>query len=240
MSVAPEVIAHRGNSCALPENTVAALQGAVELGVHGVEIDLRTTADGELVLMHDEELERTTGAQGTVGEFTLAQIRSLDAGSWKHARYAGEPVPTLEEAALSLGKTTQLFAEVKRGPMAERIALVAEKTGIMERLTLLCWGKHPQDIADAKRWLPEVQVLELGDAPDEFGPEFFAARRAAGVTGFDYKFSTLTFPFLAAARDAGMPVYTWTVNDPEEMKSAISMNLDGITTDDPATLLDLI
>ncbi len=235
-----EVVAHRGNSLNFPENTLASIRSAVELGVEAVEIDLRTTRDNQLVLMHDETVDRTTSGQGQLSRLSLPELRALDAGSWKSPQFAPEGVPTLEQATRALGTETRLFAEIKLGPMAEEIARIADASGIRERLTLLCWGRRPEDIADGHRWLPDVSILELGDAPQRFDAAFFTARRSAGLSGFDYKFKTLTPDFARAAREEGMSLYTWTVNRREDMLRAIDMDLTGITTDDPALLLGLI
>ncbi len=91
------VAAHRGWSAKYPENTMEAFRAAAEAGVDQIETDIRITKDGELVLMHDAAVDRTTNGTGLVREKTLAEIRALDAGSWKGAEFAGYKVPTLKE-----------------------------------------------------------------------------------------------------------------------------------------------
>ncbi|QEG33196.1 glycerophosphodiester phosphodiesterase [Bythopirellula goksoeyrii] len=92
------ICAHRGASGTHPENTLAALKEAVRLGAHMVEFDLALTKDSHLVLMHDETVDRTTDGQGLIKDFTLAQLRKLDAGSWKSPQFRNERIPTLAEA----------------------------------------------------------------------------------------------------------------------------------------------
>src|SRR5215475_6599931 len=91
------VIAHRGASGTCPENTLAAFRRAQELGAHMIELDVQLTRDGEVVVMHDWTLARTTDGRGRVASRTLAELRQLDAGSWFDPGYAREPVPTLRE-----------------------------------------------------------------------------------------------------------------------------------------------
>ena len=116
------VAAHRGWRSKYPENTMAAFRAAVELGVDQVETDVRVTKDGELVLIHDAEVDRTTNGTGKVCEKTLAELETLDAGSWKSAEFAGEKIPTFIEF-MELVKdhpTITLDIELKEYPIDGR------------------------------------------------------------------------------------------------------------------------
>lgn len=105
--------AHRGQSTTHPENTLAALKAAVDAGAHQIEFDVQLTQDGKLVLLHDSSLDRTTNGSGQVRNHTLAQLKALDAGSWKHETFAGETIPTLEEALEVLPLNTWLNVQIK-------------------------------------------------------------------------------------------------------------------------------
>lgn len=119
------IAAHRGASATHPENTVAAFGEAVRLGVHQVELDVRATEDGQLVVMHDASVNRTTNGRGRVDRLTLDEIRRLDAGSWKSRRFRGERVPTLVEALRVFPRNIWLNLHVKGEPwVAEEVALV--------------------------------------------------------------------------------------------------------------------
>ena len=116
------VAAHRGWSEKYPENTMLAYRKAAKLGVDQIEIDVRVTADGELVIIHDPTVDRTTNGSGRVDSFTLEEIRKLDAGAWKGAEFAGEKIPTFEEFldfAESLPEMT-FDIELKEYPVDER------------------------------------------------------------------------------------------------------------------------
>ncbi len=131
------VCGHRGNSIAAPENTLAALTATRDCGGTSAEVDVVLTSDGELVLMHDDFLDRTTNGKGLVSRASLADIRALDAGSWFGSDFAGEPVPTLSEAvahaaAIGLG----LVVEIKEFQNLEgtyaRLAELVESTDILD------------------------------------------------------------------------------------------------------------
>lgn len=110
---AVDVIAHRGASHAAPENTVAAFRLAHEMGADWFELDCTLTRDGEVVVIHDDTLDRTTGGSGRVAEHDLAHIRTLEAGSWKDPRFAGEPMPTLGEALDFARGRIGVYVEIK-------------------------------------------------------------------------------------------------------------------------------
>ena len=236
----PLIIAHRGNSARAPENTLAAVREAVEAGAGAVEMDLRLTSCGQAVLMHDATVERTTDGSEMVVNMSLEEIKKLDAGSWKGEAYAGERVPTFLEAARFLTNKCLVLAEVKEAGLGAALAQAAELAAIRDQLIVLWPGRDPEALADVRRHLPGTPVLEGGDAPGAFSADFFAGRKERGIRGFDYRFETLSADFVSAAHRAGMRVFAWTLNDPKEMESALWMGLDGITTDDPAGLIEVM
>ena len=109
----PLIIAHRGDLSTAPENTLAAFQRAWDAGADGVELDVRITKDGQLVVFHDRTLERTSNGLGPVGNFTLAEIRSLDVGSWFGPAFKGETAPTLDEVFETLPHDYLINVEMK-------------------------------------------------------------------------------------------------------------------------------
>ena len=110
------ICAHRGAMATHPENTIVAFKEALRLGVHVVEFDVHWTKDRQLVLMHDRSVDRTTNGTGKVSSFTLAEIRQLDAGSWKGAQFAGERIPTLEETLKIMPENVWLFVDIQYRP----------------------------------------------------------------------------------------------------------------------------
>ena len=107
------VIAHRGASNVAPENTVASVRRAFELGSDGAEVDVRLGRDGYPVVIHDDTTERITGVKGFVNQMTLSELQALDAGSWKDERYAGERIPTLDQILEERGGKGVIVIEIK-------------------------------------------------------------------------------------------------------------------------------
>ncbi|MBQ2758084.1 MAG: hypothetical protein IJF31_06305 [Clostridia bacterium] len=142
------VAAHRGLSATYPENTMEAFRAAVEAGVDQVETDIRITADGALVLIHDATLDRTTNGTGLVCEHTLEELRALDAGSWKGAAFAGCKIPTLEEfiAYVKPLEGLTLDLELKEYPttgreklsydVCDRVLAIVEENGLTDRVVI--------------------------------------------------------------------------------------------------------
>ena len=121
-------IAHRGASGSAPENTLAAFEKAIEIGVDAVELDLHGTADGEVVVIHDTSLDRTTNHCGPVNQTTLETIKRADAGGWFAPEFVGEPVPTLVEALECIAKQTIAVLEIKDPLIAETVVARIRET----------------------------------------------------------------------------------------------------------------
>lgn len=110
------ICVHRGGLVTHPENTIAAFREAVRLGVQAIEFDVHMTRDGQIVVIHDRTVDRTTDGTGNVSELTLAELKQLDAGRWKGAQFAGERIPTLEETLQMMPENVWLFIHMKYGP----------------------------------------------------------------------------------------------------------------------------
>ncbi len=153
------VAAHRGGGSLRPENTLAAFREAVRLGAHQVEFDVRRCADGELVVIHDATVDRTTDGRGAVAQLSLAELRRLDAGRHRDERFAGERIPTLREALGSLPDDLWINVQVKQGePIgAEVAALVAE----LGRLGQAFLAGGDSALAAARARVPEIRVCPL-------------------------------------------------------------------------------
>ena len=128
-------IAHRGFSAVYPENTLLSFNKALELGVNHLELDLQVTFDGHLVVMHDRTVDRTTNGSGEVADLTLAEIRELDAGTWRGAEYEGERIPTYEEVIDNL-PTAVLVTELKFAGNDDirKVIDLIEASGVSDRV----------------------------------------------------------------------------------------------------------
>jgi glycerophosphoryl diester phosphodiesterase len=246
-------IAHRGSSFGMPENTLAAVQAAVDARVDLVEIDVHRSLDGELVVVHDTSLRRTTDVEKVfpdrtsydVGDLTLAEIEQLDAGSWKGEAFAGEPVPTLREVIdLVRRSRSGLLIEVKAPHLYPGIAqdlaevLVAQPGSVPsavahDRLVVQSfdWGL----MAELHALLPEVPVGLLGTPTIAELPEL-----ATWAEQVNPHHATLTQRYVDAVHAHGLGLTTWTVDDPAAMRRLIDLGVDGIITNKPDTLAAVV
>jgi glycerophosphoryl diester phosphodiesterase len=247
----PAVIAHRGASAYAPENTLAAVDRAAELGIHWVENDVQRTKDGELVVVHDDTLRRTTDAEEVfpdrapwkVKDFTAAEIARLDAGSWFGASYAGARVPTLKEYVHRVEHHHQkLLLEIKNPelyPGIERDTLkVLGNEGWLDRRHLsgrLIVQSFDADSVRAVHTLkPAVKTGVLGTPPMSDLPAY--ARFTDQVNG---SYESLSRGYVSAVHvftgphGKPMEVFAWTVDDADDARRAAGYGVDGIITNKP-------
>ena len=205
------VDAHRGASATHPENTLAAFRAAVEAGADSVELDVQLTADGEPVVIHDDTVDRTTNGSGAVAELPLKTIRALDAGSWRHPRFSGQRIPTLDETLELLAAAPRINMELKsEDPRLAEVAVEAIEArrlhpGIMVSSFLL---RH---LVAVKRRLPGVRThLFLTDAL----PDGFWERHGRWIGSIGIREDHVTESLVTQLRDQGRPTWAWTVDDP--------------------------
>jgi glycerophosphoryl diester phosphodiesterase len=235
-------VAHRGFSGIAPENTLAAVRAAIEAEASGCEFDVYACGDGTVVLMHDKTVDRTTDGTGRVTELTLAQLRQLDAGSWKDARYAGEPVPTLEEA-LRLLKGTGCLAviEIKMEGISERVVRTVRDLGMVDQSAVIAFS---QDVVREVRQLePRLPCAWLcgedlqGTAAER--ADWLAERAAeCGTDLLDLSYKMLTPELLAELKRRQLSVWTWTVDEAPVMRALRAWGVASITTNRPDILAE--
>lgn len=239
--MAIEIIAHRGASAVCPENTMAAFEHGLQLGATGIETDVQMSSDGRLVLIHDETLNRTAGASGWVKDTTYEQLRTLDVGSWFHADFAQERIPSLEELFdLVRGKRILLNLELKNGivgykGMEEKI-VQAIRNWDLEQQVILSSFNHAS-LVKCKRIAPEIRTALLY-MEKLYRPYDYAAKLEASAL-HPYKLA-VTQEEVAAAQAQGISTHPFTVNDPAEMQALIQMGVEAIITDVPDVLAALI
>lgn len=236
----PLIIGHRGASMYAPENTLAAFNLAYQQGADGIELDAKLTVDGEVVVIHDQTLERTTGVPGKVIEKTLAQLKALDAGSHFSNQFQGEQIPTLEEVFVQLGGklliNVELTSYASPGDMLpEKVAQLVKKHGIEERILFSSF--HPVILTRIKRLLPGVPAALLtGEGFLGFiGRSYFGRMVSPEAIHPFFPYATRTF--IDREHERRRKVNVWTVNSADDMQRLINDNVDGIITDDPITAL---
>lgn len=234
-------IAHRGASAAAPENTLAAIRRAAELRSDLVEVDVQRTRDGALVLVHDADLARTTDAARVlphrapwrVRDLTLDEIGRLDAGSWFSPQYAGEPVPTLEQALGLLATTgTGLQLEAKQPrhhPGITADVAAALRAHPLDRLAVQSFDHGA--MRDFAGLAPAVPVGLLGHPP---------VRRLQALAGWarqvNPRHRRATPAYVDAIHAAGLECLVWTVDRPADLARVLALGVDGVITNRPDLL----
>lgn len=250
---APATIAHRGASVIAPENTLAAVRAAVDVGATAVEVDVHRTRDGALVVLHDCTLARTTDVEQRlpgrgpwrVADLTYEEIARLDAGGWHGPAYAGERVPLLRDVLeLLRGSGTGLLLEVKKPELYPGIEadLATELRAVPGYLTAALWDRSlvvqsfgHRSMARFKQLAAHVPVGLLGALPRR--------RLTQAATWADHvnpRHRGLTASYVSAVHDAGLSCHAWTVDRPADMTRVVALGVDGVITNRPEVLRTLL
>lgn len=227
----PLVIAHRGARVVTPENTLAAFTEAAAAGADGFELDVRLCATGEAVVIHDDSVDRTTDGTGAVADMTLAELRRLDAGAWFDERFAGERIPTLEEALEAAGRSLLVNVEIK-GAAAGIARRVVDAVGrlAMEEWVLVS-SFEPGPLLRVRSLMPALPIAFLYSSV----AAYTSARPGLGrLHALHPRHDLVSAEMLADAHRSGYLVNAWTVNDPAAMVRLATLGVDGIIGDDPA------
>lgn len=226
-----EVTAHRGSSGRAPENTLSAIEAAIEDGADYSEIDVQETVDGVVILLHDEDLMRVAGVDRTIWEISYAELLELDVGSWFAPQFAGERVPTLQEAIELARGRISLNIELKFNGhdqyLAERVVQILED----ERFTddALVSSLELEGLATVRNLNPSLRI----------GYMIYGTR--GDIASLDVDFLSLserlvTRSLVASLQRAGKEVHVWTVDDRRRMSNLLDFGVDNITTNYPARL----
>jgi glycerophosphoryl diester phosphodiesterase len=235
----PPVIGHRGAAARAPENTLAGLRRAKTLGCAWVEFDVRLTADGALVLCHDGRLDRTTDRAGPVAGQSLAIIRQADAGTWFDRAFAGELMPTLEEALalateIGLGVNIEVKADVGREyATAAAVAVAVNRLGPTPP-PLFVSSFQPAVLATLRDLAPQIRRGALFRSVPRDWSEI-ATRLGVVVIGADHR--RLRPLRVAEIRAAGYPVMAYTVNDPARARLLFAWGVASVFSDMPDIIL---
>lgn len=245
----PLVFAHRGASAYAPENTIAAFELAIELDADALELDLRQTKDSVLVVLHDADVNRTTNGKGNAKNFTFEELQKLDAGSWFDKKFSDEKIPSLQEVIDLLDDSTIIIIELKEGNeiypgIEERVVELVQQNkieaqtilksfdpNVLERLRILEPG-IPLLYVYAVRipWLG--MIIDRGvtfDSVYDLDVEYLQPHRFF-----------LSKSFVDDAHSKGYKIISWGVNSTEAINESLDYGVDGIETDYPDKVLNLI
>jgi glycerophosphoryl diester phosphodiesterase len=237
-----EIVGHRGASFDAPENTVASFKLAWEQKADAAELDIYLTKAGKLIVSHDATTKRTTGVDLKIVDTTLEELRKLDAGKWKGAKFAGEKLPTLEEMLATVPTGKRIFIEVKCGPEAvPEMDRVIKASKLKPEQTCVI-SFNADVIAATKKARPDLSALWLvslsAKAKGKTVEELIAKAKEIKADGLDLSATpaVLDKAFGDKVRAAGLKLYVWTVDDVELAKKMIAVGAESITTNKPGWL----
>jgi glycerophosphoryl diester phosphodiesterase len=232
----PVIIAHRGASAYAPENTLKAFQLAIRQKADAVELDAKLTKDGYVVVIHDQNVERTTNGKGRVKDLTLAEIRKLEAGSHFDISFAGEPVPTLDEVLETIGEKIFINIELTNyasplDELPEKVAESVKRNHVSQNVFFSSF--NPINLARIQRLIPEAAcgLLALGGWKGAFSRSLLG--RLPRYQSINAEVSDVTLNLIQKAHQRNQKVFVYTVNQKEIMEQLFILQVDGIFTDDP-------
>lgn len=236
----PTVAAHRGGGTLAPENTLAALRCGLEYGFRAVEFDVMLTRDAQPILMHDATFGRTLSGEGQIAQHTLAQLQTRDAGVWHSARYAGEPICTLQQA-LQFCHDNAIWMNIEIKPSSPELAArTGEVTGAAVAQFLAAMpgaGVHRLPLfssfsADAlmaaRRVAPDIA---RGFLCDRIEPDWPDRLHTLGAMALHTNHRHLTLPLAQSVKQAGYGLFCYTVNDPARAREIMEWGVDAFCTD---------
>jgi glycerophosphoryl diester phosphodiesterase len=242
----PHVIAHRGDSAHRPENTLASFASALEIGAGVVEFDVHLTRDAQVVVIHDATVDRTTDGRGRVRDMTLAELRKLSAGYAKRfgSTYAGERVPTLAETLGLLRDRARAMIEIKpeavtddaEGGIEAHVVAEVRRAGMEKDVALISFARRA--LIRCRTFAPDVLRGHLFDK-GQAGEILQGAREVGSELVMPEK-RLLSDELRDRAREAGIKVATWVVDDAEELRRLMRFELYGIGSNRPGEMMEAL
>lgn len=232
----PAIFAHRGASGQFPENTMLAFEEALRSGVDGIELDVQLTKDGEVVIIHDEKVDRTTNGQGFVKDFTLAELEELDAGSWFSSKFAGQRLMTLDTVLAWMqeeGNHLRLNIELKNDQiqyvgLEEKVLSLIEDYDLQERIIISSFNPFSLQRVRMQNAEIEMGYLVLGTPENALW-----IAREIGANAIHCEAPYALSAYGEAAKRAGYPLRIYTVNAEDEYKQLVEAGVEVIMTDFP-------
>ncbi len=230
-------IAHRGASAYAPENTFAAFDLALQMGATHIELDLHAAADGPSVVIHDKTLERTTSGTGPVDQRSLAELKTLDAGSWYDLRFADERIPAFTEVLDRYTGRAHLHTEIKSEKIGfcQQIADEIRNYGAEKHVTITAFECAYLD--EVRRYAPE---LSTGWLVRKITEDILAKAKQMGIAQMCPKASTITAEIVRLLHNEGFTVRAWGVPSEELMRAVVRSGADGMTVNFPDKLIQYL
>lgn len=235
----PLIVGHRGLSAAYPENTLISFRKAIEAGVDALEFDVHLTKDSELVVTHDDKIDRTSNGHGFVHDLTLAELKSLDFGSWKDKRFAGTRIPTLNETLDTiLGMKPDMFvcAEIKEDDQkcARMVLEELKRRNLLRQCSMISFFANILQFL--KRSEPALLVHGFIEGVAlNFTSETYSILDRVGIWR-----NTLTPELVKFFRDRKIYVDTWAADNEEQLDQVMALEVDGITSNAPDIIIGIL
>ena len=237
------VIAHRGFSGRAPENTLAAFSKAIDVRADMIELDVHESKDGELVVIHESDLSRTTNGAGSVSDLTLAQLKRLDAGASFSAEFAGQRIPTLSQVLeLAQGKIL-LNIEIKvtdelPGSITEKVLARIHEWGLRDQVILSSFD--PRALKNSRKIDPGVKTASIYNEPFHLGKSPIEIMEEVGSAAFNVSDDELTADIVAECHEHGRPVGVYTINELARIPPLVQLGVNAVFTDRPDLMIGLV
>ena len=248
-----KIIAHKGASGIAPENTLASFQAALDIGVDIIELDVRQTKDEEIIVFHDQFLDRTTNGTGNVHEYNLEQLKQLDAGSWFSSKFSDQKIPTLKEVLDLVDGRCQVLIEIKHmdhphyHDFADKLVDVIklEDNGFD---WVLIQSYEDKYLEEAQIYDDRIQInkMLIGEDSTPLLAFYIETKLKLGhgdskgnLKTLNPEFKTLSPRRIFRMHSRGFKVFTYSVNTREDMIKMLNMGVDGIITDFPSELVKI-
>ncbi|MGY8978489.1 MAG: glycerophosphodiester phosphodiesterase [Cytophagales bacterium] len=248
-----KIIAHKGASGIAPENTLASFQAALDIGVDIIELDVRQTKDEEIIVFHDQFLDRTTNGMGNVHEYTLEQLKQLDAGSWFSSKFSDQKIPTLKEVLDLVDGRCQVLIEIKHmdhphyHDFSDKLVDVIrlEENGFD---WVLLQSYEDKYLEEAQIYDDRIQInkMLIGEDSTPLLAFYIETKLKLGhgdskgnLKTLNPEFKTLSPRRIFRMHSRGFKVFTYSVNTREDMIKMLNMGVDGIITDFPSELVKI-
>jgi glycerophosphoryl diester phosphodiesterase len=232
----PVIFAHRGVSSHAPENTLAAFQLALEHNADGIELDAKLSADQQVVVIHDQSVDRTTGSTGVVRHLPLKVLKKLDVGQFFSPQFTGERIPTLDEVFQAIGDKLLINVELTnymstKDALPEKVAELVQKYALEN--CVLFSSFLPSNLTRIHDLLPDspIALLALPGIEGKLARSSISRKISPNIIHPHH--SDVTLRLKNREKAAGRRVHPWTVNSVTEMERLFELQVDGIITDDP-------
>ena len=229
-------VGHRGASYLAPENTLAAIKLAWELGAHGAECDVMLTADKKVVLFHDKNTKKLTGQNLNVKEATWEELKPLVVipRETNRPEYSNETIPLLEDVLAAIPEDRMLVIEIKTGPeILPHLREVIAQHWKRGKISFIAFDL--ETIKQTKALYPELPCYYLSSFKSDINKHFDAVVKS-GLDGVDLRHNIIDEELVERCKASGLDVWCWTVNDPEIAKKMQQLGVSAVTTDRPAWL----